>query len=70
MSVVKDIDKSLFEGYAKPKSNAVTTILRGGILDPEMDWYETTQPTGQAPLFAFKRVVLITTMDRDTTIHV
>ncbi|KAL0958155.1 hypothetical protein HGRIS_000321 [Hohenbuehelia grisea] len=45
MAVVKELDKTLFEGYLKPKSQFVTGILRGGILDPAMDWYDTPQPT-------------------------
>jgi exocyst complex component 2 len=46
MTVVTELDKTLFEGYLKAKSDAVTTIIRGGILDDQMDWYETPQPTG------------------------
>ncbi|KAI9065588.1 hypothetical protein FKP32DRAFT_1610523 [Trametes sanguinea] len=30
--------------YFKPKSAALTAIVRNGILDPAMDWYETPQP--------------------------
>ncbi|EJF63847.1 hypothetical protein DICSQDRAFT_153669 [Dichomitus squalens LYAD-421 SS1] len=44
MAVVKELDKTLFESYFKPKSTAITSIVRNGILDPEMDWYETPQP--------------------------
>jgi exocyst complex component 2 len=43
---VEELDKTLFEGYVKPKATAATSILRAGILDPNMDWYETPQPTG------------------------
>ena len=46
MKVVHELDKTLFEGYVKPKSDVVMKILRDGILDPKMDWYETPQPTG------------------------
>ena len=46
MTVVTELDKTLFEGYIKAKSDAVTNIIRGGILDDEMDWYETPQPKG------------------------
>lgn len=46
MMVVQELDKTLFEGYVKPKATVVTGIVRGGILDPEMDWYETPQPKG------------------------
>jgi exocyst complex component 2 len=55
MKVVKDLDSKLFAGYVKPKSDALTKILRGGILDPNMDWFETPQPTGTAPLVQFQR---------------
>ncbi|EIW55516.1 uncharacterized protein TRAVEDRAFT_73389 [Trametes versicolor FP-101664 SS1] len=44
MSVVQELDKTLFESYFKPKSAALTAIVRDGILDPGMDWYETPQP--------------------------
>lgn len=47
MTVVKELDKTLFEGYVKPRAKIVTDIVRGGILDPQMDWYETPHPTGQ-----------------------
>lgn len=46
IKVAQELDKALFDGYVKPKSAAVTSILQEGILDPEMDWYETPQPTG------------------------
>ena len=46
MKAVKELDKTLFESYFKPKSTALTSIVRNGILDPEMDWYETPQPKG------------------------
>lgn len=47
MAVVQELDKTLFESYFKPKSAALTAIVRDGILDPGMDWYETPQPKGQ-----------------------
>ena len=46
MTVVQELDKTLFESYFKPKSAALTAIVRNGILDPQMDWYETPQPKG------------------------
>lgn len=46
MTVVTELDKTLFEGYIKAKSDVVITIIRGGILDDQMDWYETPQPKG------------------------
>ena len=50
MAVVKELDKTLFESYFKPKSTAITGIVRNGILDPQMDWYETPQPKGECIL--------------------
>jgi exocyst complex component 2 len=47
MMVVKDLDTKLFNGYVKPKSSILTDIIRNGILDSNMDWFETPQPTGQ-----------------------
>lgn len=44
--VVQELDKTLFDSYIKPKSGVVTSIVRGGILGSEMDWYETPQPNG------------------------
>lgn len=45
-TVIKELDKTLFDGYVNPKAKAVQAILRNGILDPKMDWYETPQPEG------------------------
>ena len=47
MSVVDRLDQVLFEKFIRPKVTVVTGKLRGGILDPKMDWYETPQPTGE-----------------------
>ncbi|KAI5996502.1 exocyst complex component Sec5-domain-containing protein [Pisolithus orientalis] len=49
VKVVQELDKTLFDGYIKPKSAVVASILKEGILDPEMDWYETPQPTEIRP---------------------
>ena len=46
MTVVQELDKTIFEGYVKPKASVVMGIVRDGILDPQMDWFETPQPTG------------------------
>jgi len=47
MIVVKELNKTLFDAYVNPKSEALEAVMRNGILDPAMDWYETPQPTGQ-----------------------
>ncbi|KAG1759151.1 exocyst complex component Sec5-domain-containing protein [Suillus occidentalis] len=49
MKAVTALDKTLFDGYVKPKAAAVALILRQGILDKDMDWYETLQPTEIRP---------------------
>ena len=46
MAVVKELDRTLFEGYVKPKASEVTAIIRGGVMDPNMDWLDTPPPTG------------------------
>ena len=46
MSAMQELDKTLFDGYTAPKARAVAALLRSGILDSDMDWYETPQPTG------------------------
>ena len=48
MTVVDQLDQSLFDKFLQPKVTIATGKLRGGILDPEMDWYETPQPTGES----------------------
>ncbi|KAK0192271.1 exocyst complex component sec5 [Armillaria mellea] len=45
MTSVLDLDKKLFESYAQSKGTVVKNLVRGGILDSGMDWYETPQPT-------------------------
>ncbi|KAH9477787.1 Exocyst complex component SEC5B [Psilocybe cubensis] len=49
MTVVSELDKTLFEGYVKSKSEIVTSILRRGILESDVDWYQTPQPTDVRP---------------------
>ncbi|KAA1476584.1 hypothetical protein DENSPDRAFT_807414 [Dentipellis sp. KUC8613] len=49
MTVVQELDKTLFDAYVKPKAAVLTAIIKGGILDPAMDWYETPQPTEIRP---------------------
>lgn len=47
MTVVEQLDQTLFEKFLNPKVAIATGKLRSGVLDPEMDWYETPQPTGE-----------------------
>ncbi|KAG1758869.1 hypothetical protein EDD22DRAFT_971931 [Suillus occidentalis] len=45
IKAVSTLDKTLFDGYVKPKAAAVAVILREGILDKDMDWCDTPQHT-------------------------
>ena len=44
--MVQGLDANLFDGYVKPKARAITAIVQKGVLDPEMDWYESPRPSG------------------------
>ena len=70
MTVVTELDKTLFEGYIKAKSDAVISIIRRGILDDQMDWYETPQPNGMFPVSGcFNHLSSIAT-SRNPPLHV
>ncbi|KAI0776491.1 exocyst complex component Sec5-domain-containing protein [Irpex lacteus] len=43
-AVVLELDKTLFESYVKPKSAVLQSIVRGGVLDGAVDWYDTPLP--------------------------
>ncbi|KAJ7810126.1 exocyst complex component sec5 [Mycena leptocephala] len=60
MTVVQELDKTLFEGYTKPKADNVTSIIRGGILNSGMDWYDTPQPTEIRPYMYEALIYLVT----------
>ena len=76
MTVVEQLDQTLFGNFLNPKVAIATGKLRSGILDPEMDWYETPQPTGTfgrlSGTFFFKRADngLNHCCLRDSTIYV
>ncbi|KAG9001171.1 hypothetical protein FRB93_012253 [Tulasnella sp. JGI-2019a] len=42
--IVSELDKTLFTDFARPKSEVVANIVRGGIVDPSMDWLDTPRP--------------------------
>jgi hypothetical protein len=70
-TVVQDLDRALFEGYIKPKASVAIGILRGGILDTNMDWYETPQPTGKFQFHGWWREYLTEwNLTRNTAVHV
>ncbi|KAJ7770499.1 exocyst complex component sec5 [Mycena metata] len=68
MTVVQELDKTLFEGYTKPKVDNVTSIIRGGILSPAMDWYDTPQPTEIRPYMYEALIYLVTVHAQVATI--
>lgn len=47
MVVINDLDQKLFNGYIQTKLGVAVALLRKGILSPDMDWYDTPQPTGE-----------------------
>ncbi|GBE87410.1 exocyst complex component Sec5-domain-containing protein [Sparassis latifolia] len=42
--VVQELDETLFGSYVNPKAATLIDMVRNGVLDPQMDWYETPQP--------------------------
>ncbi|KAF8907521.1 exocyst complex component Sec5-domain-containing protein [Mucidula mucida] len=58
MSAVEELEKTLFESYAKPKAIVVKDLVKSGILDKDMDWYETPQPTEIRP-YMYRTIVYL-----------
>lgn len=46
---MQELDHNLFDTYIKPKARSLTSIVQRGVLDPEMDWYESERPTEIRP---------------------
>lgn len=46
MEVVEVLDKTLFGDFVKGKATILGGIIRKGVLESDMDWYETPRPTG------------------------
>lgn len=44
--ILSDVDKTLFEDYVEQKASAANKIMQGGILNPNINWFETPPPTG------------------------
>ncbi|KAG8937046.1 hypothetical protein FRC03_004111 [Tulasnella sp. 419] len=53
LRAVNELDLNLFQELVKPKSLTLTTTIQQGILDSEMDWFETSRPTEVRP-YMFK----------------
>jgi exocyst complex component 2 len=41
-----EVDRTLFDDYVKQKASTLTSLIREGILDSNMDWFDTPRPTG------------------------
>jgi exocyst complex component 2 len=48
LTVVSELDKTLFDDLVKSKSAKLSGIMRQGILESGVDWYETPRPTGSS----------------------
>jgi exocyst complex component 2 len=45
LRVMSELDRALFSGYIDTHSTHIVRLLRSGVLNPAMDWYETPPPT-------------------------
>ena len=45
VEVVRGVDRTLFEDYVKPKVTHFITLIRKGVLESSVDWFETPRPT-------------------------
>ncbi|KAF8157048.1 exocyst complex component sec5 [Crassisporium funariophilum] len=44
-TVVNELDKTLFEGYLKPRATIISDRIREAVLNSGVDWYRAPQPT-------------------------
>ncbi|KAG2038483.1 hypothetical protein BDR03DRAFT_1009716 [Suillus americanus] len=47
IKAVTVLDNTLFDRYDKPKAADIAVILREGIFDKDIDWYETPQSVSE-----------------------
>lgn len=47
LEMTKSLDRTLFDDFVEKKAAAVNGIIRSGILDANIDWYEMPPPTGK-----------------------
>ncbi|KIJ39010.1 hypothetical protein M422DRAFT_258163 [Sphaerobolus stellatus SS14] len=48
-AVLVEVDRTLFDDYAKQTAMNLTRLIREGIMDTNMDWFETPRPTEVRP---------------------
>jgi exocyst complex component 2 len=49
-TVVEELDKSLFNGYVKPRTEVIANKIYEAILGGHVDWYRAPQPKGKNKL--------------------
>jgi len=49
LEMTKSLDRTLFDDFVEKKAAAVNGIIRSGILDANIDWYEMPPPTEVRP---------------------
>jgi len=47
---VEELDKSLFDGYIKPRAEVIANKIYEAILAGHIDWYRAPQPKGKNKL--------------------
>ncbi|PVG00796.1 hypothetical protein CPB86DRAFT_782356 [Serendipita vermifera] len=47
--VIRSVDMTLFEDYIRPKASVLTSLMRKGIIDSGVDWYDLPRPTDVRP---------------------
>jgi len=57
---MEELEKSLSDGYIKPRVEVIATKVREAVLGGEIDWYRAAQPKGKperSPLIREKKMV-------------
>lgn len=71
MDVVQEMDKLMFDYYIKQRASALNQIIRDGILNSGIDWYETPRPTGVLhAVFNPNNIPLTEATSRNPYVHV
>lgn len=51
--VVDQLDKILFDDFIRRKTNDLRDVIKGGILESNVDWYRAPKPRGEEPTKPF-----------------
>lgn len=49
--MLTEVDRALFDDYAKQTATNLTRLIREGIMDTNMDWLDTPRPSGMSFFF-------------------